>query len=153
MAVHRDVMDSDVTDGEVTGGEVTALSIGGLSRRTGVHLETVRYYENIGIMPAPPRSAAGHRRYDREHLKRLTFVKRSRELGFTLKEVRALLALVDGGDYTCGEVQDLTLKHLRDVRDKIADLQRLEVTLAEISDKCARGTIPDCPVIETLFRD
>ncbi|NQV61267.1 MAG: helix-turn-helix domain-containing protein [Alphaproteobacteria bacterium] len=133
--------------------DVTTLSIGALSKRTGVHLETVRYYENIGIMPAPPRSAAGHRRYDRDHLKRLTFVKRSRELGFTLKEVRALLALVDGGDYTCGEVQDLTLKHLRDVRDKIADLQRMEVTLAEISDKCAKGTIPDCPVIETLFRN
>ncbi|MDP7548349.1 MAG: helix-turn-helix domain-containing protein [Alphaproteobacteria bacterium] len=132
--------------------DVTVLSIGGLSKRTGVHLETVRYYENIGIMPKPPRSAAGHRRYDREHLKRLTFVKRSRELGFTLKEVRALLALVDGGDYTCAEVHGLTLKHLHDVRDKIADLQRLEATLAEISDKCAKGTIPECPVIESLFR-
>ncbi len=132
--------------------DVTVLSIGGLSKRTGVHLETVRYYENIGIMPEPPRSAAGHRRYDHEHLKRLTFVKRSRELGFTLKEVRALLDLVDGGDYTCGEVHSLTLQHLHDVRDKIADLQRLEVALAEMSDECARGTIPECPVIETLFR-
>ena len=132
--------------------DVTALSIGALSKRTGVHLETVRYYENIGIMPPPPRTAAGHRRYGQEHLKRLTFVKRSRELGFTLKDVRALLALVDGGDYTCGEVHGLTQKHLHDVRDKIADLQRMEVTLAEISDKCAKGTIPDCPVIETLFR-
>lgn len=129
-----------------------ALSIGGLSKRTGVHLETVRYYENIGIMPKPPRSAAGHRRYDHVLLKRLTFVKRSRELGFTLKEVRALLALVDGGAYTCGEVQSLTLTHLHDVREKIADLLRLEATLAEISDKCADGTIPECPVIETLFR-
>jgi len=132
--------------------DVTVLSIGGLAQRTGVNLETVRYYENIGIMPKPPRSAAGHRRYDQEHLKRLNFVKRSRQLGFTLKDVRALLALVDGGDYTCGEVHDLTLKHLHDVREKITDLLRLESTLAEISDKCADGTIPECPVIETLFR-
>ena len=131
---------------------VTALSIGELAKRTGVHLETVRYYENIGIMPPPPRSAAGHRRYDGAHLRRLTFVKCSRELGFTLKEVRALLALVDGGDYTCAEVRDLTLKHLHEVREKIIDLRRMEATLAEISDKCADGTIPDCPMIETLFR-
>ena len=66
-----------------------------LARLTGCNLETIRYYEGVGLMPDPPRSPAGHRRYDREHLKRLTFVKRSRELGFTLKEIRALLALVD----------------------------------------------------------
>ena len=99
--------------------------------------------------PVPP---AGHRRYDQAHLKRLTFVKRSRELGFTLKEIRALLALVDGGDYTCAEVHDLTVSHLHDVREKIADLQRLEVTLADISRQCAGGTIPAYPFIETLFR-
>ena len=132
--------------------DITTLTIGGLSKRTGVHLETVRYYEAIGIMPKPPRTPAGHRRYDQAHLKRLTFVKRSRELGFTLKEIRALLALVDGGDYTCAEVHDLTVSHLHDVREKIADLQRLEVTLADISRQCAGGTIPACPFIKTLFR-
>ena len=147
MALHNDVM-----SGDVRVGEATDLSVGGLARQTGVHLETVRYYETIAIVPPPPRNAAGHRRYGPIHVKRLTFVKRARELGFTLKEVRALLGLVDGGDYTCGEVHDLTLNHLHDVREKIADLQRMEVTLAEISDKCADGTIPDCPVIETLFR-
>ena len=98
--------------------DITILTIGGLSKRTGVHLETVRYYEAIGIMPKPPRTPVGHRRYDLAHLKRLTFVKRSRELGFTLKEIRALLALVDGGDYTCAEVHDLTVSHLHDVREK-----------------------------------
>lgn len=132
--------------------DITTLTIGGLSKRTGVHLETVRYYEAIGIMPKPPRTPVGHRRYDQAHLKRLTFVKRSRELGFTLKEIRALLALVDGGDYTCAEVHDLTVSHLHDVREKIADLQRLEVTLADISRQCAGGTIPAYPFIETLFR-
>lgn len=132
--------------------DITTLTIGGLSKRTGVHLETVRYYEAIGIMPKPPRTPVGHRRYDLAHLKRLTFVKRSRELGFTLKEIRALLALVDGGDYTCAEVHDLTVSHLHDVREKIADLQRLEVTLADISRQCAGGTIPAYPFIETLFR-
>jgi MerR family mercuric resistance operon transcriptional regulator len=125
-----------------------ALSIGGLSRWTGVQLK----YEYIGIMPKPPRSAAGHRGYDHELLKRRTFVKRSGELGFTLKEVRALPALVDTGDYTCGEMHTLTTKHLHDVREKITGLLRLEAALAEISDKYADGTIPDSPVIETLFR-
>ncbi len=132
--------------------DVTTFSIGTLSKRTGVHLETVRYYENIGIMPDPPRSPAGHRRFGQAHLKRLTFIKRSRELGFTLREVRALLALVDGGDYTCAEVHQLTLKHLHEVREKIADLKRLEATLSDISNQCADGAIPDCPFIETLFR-
>src|SRR3546814_9211187 len=80
--------------------------IGDLSGRTGVNIETIRYYERIGIMPEPPRSAGRQRVYDSGHIKRLAFIRRSRELGFSLDEVRALLTLVDGGDYTCGEVQD-----------------------------------------------
>jgi MerR family mercuric resistance operon transcriptional regulator len=80
-------------------------------------------------LPTPPRTGAGHRDYAPEHLKRLTFIRRSRELGFTLGEVRSLLGLVDGGDWTCAEVRAMTLEHLADVRRKIADLQRLARTL------------------------
>lgn len=127
------------------------FGIGALSEKTGVNIETIRYYERIGVMPKPPRNSAGHRVYDQEFLKRLGFIKRSRELGFTLDEVRALLRLVDGGDYTCDEVRALTLLHRTDIRTKIKDLQRLEDTLTEISDKCRGGNVPHCPIIEALY--
>jgi MerR family transcriptional regulator, mercuric resistance operon regulatory protein len=127
-----------------------ALTIGALSRRTGVNIETIRFYERVGILPKPPRSAGGHRIYSQEQLMRLGFVRRSRELGFSLDEVRGLLQLVDGGRYTCAEVKAITLDHLADVRRKIADLRRLEQTLADVAGKCRGGKVPDCPVIEAL---
>lgn len=130
-----------------------ALTIGALSKRAGVNIETIRYYERSGLMPEPPRSEGGHRLYSRDHLKRLAFIRRSRELGFSLEEIRALLRLVDGGDYTCGEVKALTDRHLKEVRQKIADLQRLEKTLGEISSQCEGGAVPECPIIEALFDD
>ena len=79
--------------------------IGQLSRRSGVNIETIRFYERVGILPKPPRSQGGHRLYDEAHEKRLHFVRRSRELGFSLDEIRGLLRLVDGGRYTCSEVR------------------------------------------------
>ena len=130
----------------------TVLTIGALSERTGVNVETIRYYEREGLLPNAPRTAGGHRVFDEVHLRRLIFIRRSRELGFSGTEVRALLRLVDGG-YTCGEVRELTLKHLADVREKIADLRRLEKTLATISSECEGGDIPDCPIIEALLAD
>lgn len=127
------------------------LSIGQLSRRAGVHIETIRYYEKIGLLPAPPRTEGGHRLYAGDHRKRLSFIRRSRELGFTLDEIRNLLGLVEGG-YTCGEVQGAALAHLEIVRSKIADLRRMERTLAETAARCQGGTTPDCPIIEVLSR-
>jgi len=129
----------------------SGLTIGALSRRTRVNIETIRFYERIGILPKPPRSASGHRIYGRDDLMRLGFVRRSRELGFSLDEVRGLLRLVDGGRYTCAEVKAITLDHLADVRRKIADLRRLERTLADVAGKCRGTKVPDCPVIEALF--
>ena len=125
--------------------------IGALSGRTGCAIETIRYYERIGLLPAPPRSAGGHRVYDDDNLKRLTFIRRGRTLGFTLDQVRGLLSLVDGGDFSCDEVRQLTLAHLGEIRDKIADLRRLQQTLDEMAAQCDRGELPDCPIIETLF--
>lgn len=127
------------------------LGIGALSKRAGCNIETIRYYEKCGLLPAPPRTKGGHRLYGEGHLKRLVFIRRSRELGFSLDEVRALLGLVDRGDYTCGEVKALTLDHLQTVREKIKDLRRLEKTLAGISSRCEGGTVPECPIIEALF--
>ncbi len=136
---------------EITVSRAPALAIGALSRRSGVHIETIRFYERIGILPKPPRTQGGHRVYGQGHLKRLSFVRRSRELGFTLDEVRGLLGLVDSGDYTCAEVKEITLHHLADVRRKIADLRRLERALAEIVAKCKGRKVPECPVIDALF--
>jgi MerR family transcriptional regulator, mercuric resistance operon regulatory protein len=127
------------------------VTIGALSRQANVPIETVRYYERSGLMPKPPRSGGGHRLYSRDHLKRLVFIRRGRELGFSLKELRALLGLVDGGNYTCGEVKALSDRHLVDVRQKIADLRRLEKTLKEISSQCKEEAVPECPIIEGLF--
>lgn len=130
-----------------------ALTIGALSERTEVNIETIRFYERIGIMPKPLRSARGHRIYNRNHQMRLSFVRRSRELGFSLEEVRGLLQLVDGGHYTCGEVKAVTLNHLADVRRKIADLGRLERTLAKVARRCKGRKVPTCPIIDALFSD
>ena len=101
------------------------MLIGTFSERTGCHIETIRYYERIKLLPKPPRTEGGHRLYDREQVKRLVFIRRSRELGFSLDEIRTLLRLVDGKRYTCQEVKTITETHLEDVKRKIADLRRL----------------------------
>lgn len=126
------------------------FTIGELSTRTGVNIETVRYYERIGLMPEPPRTEGGHRVYDDEQVKRLTFIARSRQLGFSLKEIRTLMSLVDRGNYSCDEINALTVRHLDKVRAKITDLQRLAQTLEEISAKCDGGQAPECPIFDAL---
>lgn len=126
------------------------LTIGSLSRQTGVKIETIRYYERSGLLPPPPRTAGGHRIYGQSHLRRLRFIRRGRELGFTGSGVRTLLGLVDGG-FTCGEVQALTLGHLQEIRGKIDDLRRLETTLSTITEQCDGGDAPDCPIIDALY--
>ncbi|NRG19237.1 helix-turn-helix domain-containing protein [Rhizobiales bacterium] len=127
------------------------LSIGALSEESGVKIETIRYYERIGIMPAPARRASGHRIYGREQAKRLSFIRRCRELGFSLEEIRTLLSLVDGGEQTCMGVHAIVHTHAASVKEKIRDLQRLASTLDAMAAKCAQGEVPYCPVIEDLF--
>ncbi len=128
------------------------FSIGRLSKHTGCNIETIRYYEKISLLPAPPRTAGGHRLYAKDHVRRLGFIRRSRELGFSLEEIRALLGLADGGEYNCGKVKEITLHHLQSVKDKIRDLRKLERTLTTISNACGGGVAPRCPIIEALFR-
>lgn len=125
--------------------------IGALSERTGCNIETIRYYERIGLMPAAPRSEGGHRLYGEAETRRLGFIRRTRQLGFTLDEVRTLLRLVDGGRHTCAQVKRITVHHLDDVRRKIADLRKIERVLGEMADQCDGGTVPRCAVIDALF--
>jgi MerR family mercuric resistance operon transcriptional regulator len=126
--------------------------IGALASESSVNIETIRYYEKVGVMPKPGRSAGGYRLYTPDHLKRLTFIRRGRELGFTLDELRGLLRLVDGHAYTCAEVRTLTLDHVAGIRRKIADLKRLERVMTDISSRCSGKRVPDCPIVDALFQ-
>jgi len=127
------------------------LSIGELAGRAGCQVETVRYYERVGIMPSPPRSAGGHRQYSFEHFKRLSFVRRCRDLGINLKRTRGLLELIDEGGDTCGQVKEIASGHLAEIRRKLSDLRKMEGVMKEMVAACDDGEIPDCPIIEALF--
>ncbi len=126
---------------------------GALAKKAGCNIETVRYYEKIGLMPEPPRTAGGYRDYAREHERRLRFILRARDLGFGIEDIRSLLKLVDRHTYTCAEVREMTLEHLDAVRLKIADLKRLERTLAKTVGACNGRDVPDCPMIDALASD
>lgn len=128
------------------------LAIGALSKQTGVNIETIRFYEKVGVLSPPARSPGGYRLYGPDHVKRLTFVRRARQLGFTLEEVRALLRLADDRAHSCAEARDMAAAHLDDIRAKIRDLKRLEKVLKDVIAQCADGTLPECPLIEALFR-
>ncbi|HYZ25534.1 MAG TPA: helix-turn-helix domain-containing protein [Geminicoccaceae bacterium] len=124
---------------------------GELAQRSGCNIETVRFYEKRGLLQPPPRTGGGHRDYAPEHLRRLTFIRRSRELGFTLDQVRSLLGLVDGGEWTCAEVRAMTVEHSAQVRRKIADLEKLAQVLDDMAAQCDGGALPECPIIDALL--
>jgi MerR family transcriptional regulator, mercuric resistance operon regulatory protein len=127
------------------------LSIGALSRLTGVHIETIRYYERVKMLPAPPRTEAGRRTYGQSHRRTLGFIRRARDLGFSLNEIRALLDL-DGSERasSCAEVREIASLHLVGVRAKLADLARLEAVLSETVAQCYGNLTPQCPVLGIL---
>ena len=129
------------------------IAIGGLSKHTGTNIETIRYYERVGLLPAPARSSGGYRLYGTDHLKRLTFIRRARALGFSIGEVRTLLRLADERKRPCAEVRVVADAHLKDVRAKIADLRRMERVLKATIARCASGKRTHCPVIEAFYRD
>jgi MerR family mercuric resistance operon transcriptional regulator len=126
------------------------FAIGALSKRTGVNIETIRYYERIGLLPAPPRSEGRHRLYGDTHRQRLAFIRRSRALGFSLGQIRELLGLQRGHDLTCGEVKALTEHHIADIHDKIKGLKRLERVLSKLAAQCRSDRVPDCPILDAL---
>jgi MerR family mercuric resistance operon transcriptional regulator len=130
-----------------------AMPIGELSRRSGVNIETIRYYERIKVLPAPPRAASGRRVYGSAETRTLAFIRRFRELGFTLEEIRTLLALsAENGQSVCAEVSELATGHLGEVRAKIADLKAMERVLADAARRCDAGEAVGCPLIDALWR-
>jgi Cu(I)-responsive transcriptional regulator len=126
------------------------FTIGALARATGTKVETIRYYEQIGLLPAPSRTGGNYRAYSPAHLDRLGFIRRSRELGFSIEAVRELLRLADQRDQDCGEVDRIAQAHLIEVERKIADLARLAAELRDLSAQCQGGTIAQCGIIEIL---
>lgn len=123
---------------------------GAIAKEAGVNLETIRFYEKIGLMPDPPRTAAGYRVYGHDHLKRLKFIRRTRELGFTNQEVKGLLEMVDG-TYACDDVKDLALSNVDIIRSKVADLNKMKRALTSMAAECSGGDTPDCAIIDRLL--
>jgi len=126
------------------------LTIGNLGRTTGVNIETIRYYERIGLMPEAQRSAAGYRLYDAKHRERLAFIRHSRELGFALDDIRELLALSDDPNRSCESADQIARVHLHEVEAKIAGLEALRKELRRMITQCRRDRIADCRVIRAL---
>jgi MerR family transcriptional regulator, mercuric resistance operon regulatory protein len=131
----------------------SSYTVGDLAAACGCTVETVRYYEKTALMPDPPRTEGGHRIYSLELLKRLTFIRRSRDLGFSIDQISELLCFVDEPGHSCGEVKGMALLHARDIQSKIDDLNRLQKALNEMAAHCKGGRyqVEDCPIIDALF--
>ena len=126
------------------------LSIGALAAETGCEVQTIRYYEQIGILPKPARTEGGHRLYTQEQAQRLRFIRRSRDLGFSLDEVKELLRLADNREGDCGAVDRIATQRLKDVRKKISQLAALERELARMARGCRQGKIATCRIVQAL---
>ncbi len=136
--------------GAITSSRAAYISIGKLSKHSGVHIETIRYYERIKMLPAPARAANGRRIYGPAEERVLAFIRRSRDLGFTLEEIRALLALGGPERASCADVHTIASAHLASVRRKLSDLVKLEAILARTVAQCSNSNSPDCPVLDIL---
>lgn len=127
-----------------------SLAIGTLAQLTGTKVETIRFYEKSGLLPAPPRTDGNYRSYELTHLNRLSFIRRARDLGFSLDQVRALLSLSDDRNRSCEAVDAITKQHLLEVEKKIADLKALQSELDRMLKQCSCGTVAECRIIESL---
>jgi DNA-binding transcriptional MerR regulator len=126
------------------------LTIGALAKATGTNIETIRYYERIGLLPAAARTDGNYRAYGRQHQVRLSFVRRARDLGFSIAMVRALLRFADEKHGDCEAVGAIASAHLADVERKISDLMALRSELRRLLAQCRRGSVADCRIIEAL---
>ena len=126
------------------------LSIGGLARNTGCKVQTIRYYEQIGLMPEPLRTNGNQRRYDLQHAERLAFIRHSRELGFSLDAVRQLLDLSDDPNQPCNNVDAIAREQLQEVKRRLASLKALKQELERMITQCRGGNVGDCRIIRVL---
>jgi DNA-binding transcriptional MerR regulator len=133
--------------------DAASLSIGDLARTTGTKVETIRYYERVGLLPPPPRTGGNYRAYGTMHLVRLSFVRRARDLGFPIGQIRALLDLAEQRERSCKAVDAIAREHLVEVDRKLADLGALRRELAALIGQCRQGTIAECRILEALAPD
>ncbi|PSO10426.1 MULTISPECIES: MerR family transcriptional regulator [unclassified Sphingobium] len=129
------------------------LSIGSLAKATGTKVETIRYYESIGLLAAPARTKNNYRAYTPQHLARLSFIRRARALGFSIDQVQELLELADQKDISCKAVDAIAREHLAEIDRKLRDLNTLRSELSNVIVQCGHGTISECRIIETLAPD
>jgi MerR family transcriptional regulator, mercuric resistance operon regulatory protein len=129
---------------------VELLTIGALSGRTGVNIETIRYYERTGLLPPPPRTAGRRRAFDERHVRRLAFIRRGRDLGFSVNDIRTLLRLAESNETACAATKEIASRHLTDIHDKIASLRKLERALKTMTEACAPGSQQPCPILDAL---
>ena len=131
----------------------TSLSIGDLARATDTKVETIRWYERVGVLAAPARTSGNYRAYGSEHLERLSFVRRARDLGFSLDQVRDLLQLADDRNQSCDAVDRVAREHLEQVERKIAHLKALRHELRDLIGQCRHGTVAECRIVRALAPD
>jgi DNA-binding transcriptional MerR regulator len=128
------------------------FAIGKLAQRSGYAVQTLRYYEQIGLMPKPPRTSGGQRRYSKDLLSRLHFIRHARDLGFEIEDIRSLLDLAGRPDQSCASVDAIAKAHLVSIDDKIARLTALRNEVNRMLKACAKGRIAQCKVIDVLAR-
>lgn len=126
------------------------LSIGEAARRSRVKVATIRFYEQIGLMPAPARTEGNRRRYDEDDIRRLSFIRHARELGFEVADIRELLTMTAQPHSSCHEADSIALRHLHEVKQRIARLEALRSELQRMVDECGHGRVCDCRVIQVL---
>lgn len=126
------------------------LTIGELARRTGTRTETVRYYEKIGLLAPPGRTAGNYRAYGESDLARLSFIRRTRDLGFSIDQIRTLLALSDDRSRDCATIDEIATAHLHEIDRKLADLTALRQEIATLVASCEGGTIGECRILDAL---
>jgi len=126
------------------------MKIGEISLESGIASKTIRYYESVGLLPAPPREENGYRDYDTSHLESLKFVHRARTLGFSLKDISKLLDLWQDSDRTSADVKRLTQRHIDDIEKRINELESMRSTLIHLANSCSGDDRPDCPILADL---
>jgi len=129
------------------------FSIGEIAQKARCKVETVHYYEKSGLMPKPPRTSGGHRIYQLKDIKRLHFIRRCRELGFSIAQIKELLKFIDEPNHYCGEVKTMTMIQVTEIQQKIKDLERLKKALNQMMGECkgADYSINECPIIDALY--
>lgn len=126
------------------------MNIGAAAQASGVSAKMIRYYESVGLIPAPARSQAGYRRYGTDDVHRLRFVRRARALGFSIEEIRALLGLWQDRDRRSADVQRVARGHIQDLQRRISQLEQMRCTLEHLVAGCAGDARPDCPILAGL---